>query len=379
MSKPRVRLASPQAAYHAHKDEIDQAIHSVLDSGWYVLGTQVKNFEQELADYLGVRFVATVATGTDAVSLALRAVGIGDGNEVVTTSHSAVATVAAICQVGATPVFADIDSRNRCIDVRCIEKVLSPRTKAIVPVHIYGHPAAVEAINVLAHKHGLVVVEDCAQAIGASVAGRRVGTFGNAAAFSFYPTKNLGAIGDGGAVATNDASVYQNLLSLRQYGWGERYVSETQGFNSRLDEIQAALLRVKLKYLDANNRRRQEIAGCYKEHICGEGVRAPRVISGAEPVYHLYVVEVEEREKFESFMDDRGIDTSRHYPYAIHQQPAYRNKIRGCEDLVATEKLYQHCVSLPIYPELPDDQIVRVSTALRDWCSGTRERKERKP
>ncbi len=357
--------ANPAAQLASHRPGIEQAIARFLAGGQFILGAEVASFEREFADFLGAQFCIGVANGTDALALALRATGVQPGDEVITVSHSAVATVAAIEQVGAVPVFADIEANTRCLDPACIEPLLSPRTTAVVVVHIYGQPAALDEIIALGKRHGLRIVEDCAQAHGAAYRGRTVGTFGDAAAFSFYPTKNLGALGDGGAVATNSEAVAESVRMLREYGWKERYISAEPGLNSRLDELQAAILRVKLPSLAADNGRRREIAAAYRDAMKGTVIVPPAEIPETTHAMHLFVVETPEREKFREFLRNAGVGTALHYPQAIHQQPAYTGRIRGGTALPVTEKLYSQIVSLPIYPELSEAEVETVCGALR--------------
>ncbi len=364
-----IPVADPGAQYRAHKEQIDSAISRVTSGGWYILGKEVEAFEKEFADFVSVPLCTSVANGTDALMLALRAVGIGYGDEVITVSHSAVATVAAIELTGAIPVFADIDPLTRCMNPSSIEGLISGKTKAIVPVHIFGHPADMGRIMSIADLHGLKVIEDCAQAHGASINNKKVGTLGHAAAFSFYPTKNLGAIGDGGAVVTKDSETHDRLLRLRQYGWKERYISEEPGCNSRLDELQAAILRVKLPYLSFDNSKRREIAKQYSEALQNSNIKIPFTAHDTQHAMHLYVLEVEERDTFEAYMKSRGIATARHYPLPIHAQPAYKGRIQGADKLPVTEMLYKRMVTLPLYPELGQDQVKRICLALKEWSN----------
>ena len=287
---------NPQAAYLAHRKEIDQAIATVLDSGWYILGQQVSAFEAEFARYLGAGFAVTTASGTDGIELALRACGIGEGDVVITVSHTAVATVAAIERCGALPVLIDIDPDTYTMDPQRLEHAIQSvegTARAIIPVHLYGHPADMAAINDIAQLHDLLVIEDCAQAHGATIGGQKVGTFGDMAAFSFYPTKNLGALGDGGCVVTSNESLCHKARALREYGWQDRYISAEPGINSRLDELQAAVLRVKLRYLDQNNARRGEIAQIYHDQLIATDLVLPRVQPDCTHVYHQFVVQSE--------------------------------------------------------------------------------------
>ncbi|MCB0320160.1 MAG: DegT/DnrJ/EryC1/StrS family aminotransferase, partial [Bdellovibrionales bacterium] len=265
MSNPTdtIPTANPQACFLQHKSEYLEAIERVIESGWYILGQEVKSFEREFAEYCGATHAIGVANGTDAVSLALQALGVGPGSKVITVSHSAVATVAAIERIGAIPVFCDIDTTRRTLDPSQLTSLIDEHTRAIVPVHIYGQPADIESICAIAKQNNLVVVEDCAQAHGAYIGDRHVGTFGDAAAFSFYPTKNLGAIGDGGAIITSNERVASEIRALREYGWRERYISSIPGTNSRLDELQAAVLRIGLRHLPGKIERRRFIASQY--------------------------------------------------------------------------------------------------------------------
>jgi len=368
MNSDTIPVANPRAQFLAHEGPIRDAVDRVLLSGWYILGQEVAVFEDEFAAFCGASHCIAVGSGTDALVIALRASGVGPGDEVITVSHTAVATVAAIELTGAVPVFADIDPMSRCLDPQRIQPLVTSRTRAIVPVHVYGQPADMPAVLAIAREHGLVVIEDCAQAHGAEINGQRVGTFGDAAAFSFYPTKNLGAIGDGGAVVTNSGKMAARCRSLREYGWQERYVSSIPGGNSRLDEIQAAILRVKLPCLATDNARRREIAAAYRS-VLGESIIPPAEIEGTLHAMHLFVVECEERDDLAGYLASHGIATARHYPVAVHLQPAYLGRIRGGEELPATESLYRRILSLPLYPELTDASVEKVCAALRHWKS----------
>lgn len=359
-----IPVANPKAQVLSQEEQITAAFKKFLHSGRYILGDEVRSFEKEFAEFLGVQFCIGVANGTDAIALALRACGVMPGDEVITVSHSAVATTAAIELIGSIPVFVDIEPKSRCINPENIYSLISKKTKAIVPVHIYGQPAPMEEICLIARQNNLKVIEDCAQAHGAEINGKKVGTFGDAAAFSFYPTKNLGAIGDGGAVVTNSSETAETVRCLREYGWKERYVSSVQGINSRLDEIQAAILRIKLPYLHRCNARRRKIADYYKQAIDGEKIIPPFNIEGTLHAMHLFVVECNDRVFLQNFLKDKGIATAIHYPMAIHQQPAYSKRIRGNNNLPYTETLYKGILSLPMYPELTDNQIEKIYSTL---------------
>jgi len=364
---PQLDLRLAVARY---RDEIDRAIASVLDRGWFVLGPEVEAFEEEFARYLGVRHCVGVASGTDALHLALRASGVGPGDLVFTVSHTAVATVAAIELTGAVPVFVDIESATYTIDpqalLRGIEwagKHLAARPAAVVVVHLYGHPAAMPAVLDLAARHGLVIVEDCAQSHGATIEGRMTGSWGTASAFSFYPTKNLGALGDGGAVATDDSGVAARVRLLRQYGWRVRSVSDTPGFNSRLDEVQAAVLRIRLRHLDVDNGQRRAIAARYAEVLASRGLELPIERTGYRHVYHQYVVATDTRHEVRSVLAEAGIETAIHYPMAVHQQPAYCDRPQATS-LGATETAVGQVLSLPMQPELDFASVDEIGTAV---------------
>lgn len=368
MSEAMIPVACPQAQIESLRGEIQEAIQDVLSSGVYVLGKQNVMFEREFAAYLGTKHCVGVASGTDALALALRAVGISPGDEVITVSHSAVASVAAIEQIGAVPVLADIEKTSRCIDTNCISLLKTAKTRAVVPIHIYGQPAAMPEIMRIARDEGLQVVEDCAQAHGARIGGKMVGTFGHAAAFSFYPTKNLGALGDGGAVVTGCDETANRVRSLRQYGWNDQRVSLVKGVNSRLDELQAAILRVKLQSLESENVRRRGIASAYRSCLQNERAIAPQEIEGTTHAMHLFVVETDQRDAMNTFLRELDIKTAVHYPLAIHQQPAYSSEIRGRADCFpVTELLYRRILTLPMFPQMTDQQTERVCCALRKW------------
>lgn len=361
MRSNMIPLANPLAQYRAHKAAINSSLKRVLEHGHYILGSEVVAFEQEFAAWQGADHCIGVANGTDALVLALKACGLRPGDEVITVSQTAVATVAAIELAGATPVFCDIDPASRCIDPACIEPLITPLTKAIVPVHLYGQPAPMIEISAIAQKHRLLVVEDCAQAHGAMIGDRHVGNFGDAAAFSFYPTKNLGAIGDGGAVVTNNLEIAEQCCLLRQYGWKERYVSSISGMNSRLDELQAAILRVKLPFLDADNQRRRDIAEAYSAALYSNFCAAPCQIAGTTNVMHLYVMEcLKDREKVMELAAASGICTGIHYPKPVHHQPAYVRYIRQGQKLPVTDQLVSRILTLPLYPGLTGKEVKQI-------------------
>ncbi len=369
MAIEMILVANPLAQFKAREAEIVNALERVIRSGRYILGNEVRLFEEEFAAFVGAEHCIGVGNGTDAIALALRAMGVAPGDEVITVSHTAVATVAAIEQIGAIPVFADIDPTTRCIDPLAISPLVTDTTRAVVVVHIYGQPADMPRIMDIASAHKLLVLEDCAQAHGAAIGGRQVGTFGNAAAFSFYPTKNLGALGDGGAVTTSDPHIAATCLALREYGWRERYISAIPGFNSRLDELQAAILRVKLPYLHQDNARRATIAARYAKVLRDSIIGYPATIPDSIHAMHLYVIESDRRDELSGFLAAEGVCTARHYPVPIHRQAAYRGRIRGANDLPFTERLYERILSLPMYPELSDEMVDVVCNALYKWVS----------
>lgn len=376
----------------AHKAEIDAAVAKVMDGGRYILGEEVELFEQEFAAYIGVAHAIGVASGTDALHLALRACGIGHGDEVITVSHTAVATVAAIELAGAMPVLVDIEPDYFTMDPRKLEAAVTPRTKAVIPVHIYGQSADMAPIMGFAKEHGLRVIEDCAQAHGASyeegmhrggaedAEKRRCGSMGDLGCFSFYPTKNLGAFGDGGMVVTNDPALAEKVRQLREYGWVERYVSDIPGLNSRLDELQAAVLRVKLRHLDADNAKRIQLASIYDKGLAGMGLIRPAVRmravitdhcplpTGLYPhVYHQYVVRSTRRDELHAYLEPRDIGTLIHYPVPVHLQSAYRGRLNH-GNMKVTEAAPMEVLSLPMFPELKPEEIKAVVSAVRQFA-----------
>lgn len=364
-----ILFSNPGAQLRAHRTAVDEAIARVLDSGWYVLGREVEAFEREFAAYLGVSHAVGVNSGTDALALALKALGIGPGDQVAAPSHTAVATIAAIEMTGAEPLLVDIDPVYYTLAPAALEAAITPRTKAVVVVHLYGQVADMDAILALASRHGLKVVEDCAQATGGLYQGRRLGSLGDAGCFSFYPTKNLGAIGDGGAVVTGSEAVAQSLRSLREYGWRGDRLSHVPGVNSRLDEIQAAILRAKLPHLDADNDRRRAIAARYDAELA-DLVAIPAQRPHCRHVFHLYVVRVADRDAWLSRLRNRGVGASVHYAKAAHQQPAYGSRLAGADNLPETEKVVAEILTLPLYPELSDAEIDHVIAAVRGGDRG---------
>ena len=368
MSEP-IPQTDPRAAYRANQAAIDAAIARVLAGGSYILGAEVEAFERRFADFLGTRHVVGVASGTDALVLALRALDLGPEDYVATVSHTAVATVAAIELAGARPLLIDIEPTHFTLDPAALARALAAppgRIAAVIPVHLYGEAADLDAILALARRHGLKVIEDCAQCHGALLGTKRLGSFGDLAAFSFYPTKNLGAIGDGGAVATQDEALARRLRELREYGWRQRYVSETAGLNSRLDALQAAILAVKLETLDADNEARRAIAALYDRELAGAGLGLPQRRPGAMHVFHQYAVRIREREAVQAALRRQGIGTGIHYPVPVHAQGAYRGRIAiGPGGLGESERAAAEVLSLPIYPQLDAAAALRVAAALK--------------
>lgn len=358
--------------YLAHKEEIDAAVARALASGWYILGEETAAFESEFADFCGAAGCVGVNSGTDAIALALRALGIGSGDEVITVPHTAVATVAAIVMSGAIPVLADIDPVTFTLDPAAFEAAITPHTRAVLPVHLYGQPAEMDAILAIARAHNLYVVEDCAQAHGARYKGQPVGTMGDAGTFSFYPTKNLGALGDGGAIVSRDPALLEQARLLREYGWtpNARYVSQIQGVNSRLDELQAAILRVRLRHLTAENESRVRIASLYTELLATntpnhEITKTPVIAPNRTHVWHLYVVRVPKRDTVRSALAEHGVGTAIHYPVPVHLQPAYAHgAARVSGSLAESERAAASILSLPMHPYLADAAVEYVAQTL---------------
>ena len=367
----------PKATVDEDRARIDAAIARVLDSGSYILGAEVESFERAFANYIGVGHGIGVANGTDAIELALRGVGVGEGDVVATVSHTAVATVAAILKCGAEPAWVDIANGRFVMDVGKLEERVTAlragphgaRLKAVVAVHLYGDMVAPEALLGVCRRHGLKLVEDCAQAHGAAWRARRAGSFGDAAAFSFYPTKNLGAVGDGGIVVTADAEVAERVRLLRQYGWRERYVSHEVGTNSRLDPMQAAILGVMLERLDERNDRRRALAAAYDAALSGApGIAMPVAGPEVRHVYHQYVVRTAARDALASHLKERGVGTAVHYPMPVHRQPAYASRFRP-EELPATEGAAPEILSLPMYPQLDPADADRIGLMVREFST----------
>ena len=353
--------------YQALKVELDRAVQSVLNDGWFILGKNVAAFENEFAAYCGARFAIGVGNGTDALKLALLACGVGPGDEVITAPNSATFTALAISDTGAIPRFVDIDPVSFNLDPGKLEGAIGPRTKAIMPVHLYGQSADMEPILFIARKHNLFVIEDAAQAHGATYKGRKVGTWGDAGCFSFYPSKNLGAFGDGGMVVTDNPEIAEKVRMLRHGGQKTRYDHQLLGMNSRLDELQAAILRVKLTYLDKWNKARRHIAALYTALLGDSTVELPVEMAYGEHVYHLYVIRCQNREALQKHLARRGVETIIHYPLPIHLQAAYRWLNLGRGSFPIAERYAQQVLSLPIYPELTEAKVRQVAAHILDW------------
>ena len=334
------------------REEIDAAIARVVDSGWYILGPEVDAFEAEYAAYCQAGHCVGLANGLDALHLALRAMDVGPGDEVIVPSNTYIATWLAVSQCGATPVPVEPDPRTYNIDPALVEAAITPRTKVILPVHLYGQPADMDPILAIARKHGLRVLEDGAQAHGARYKGRRIGAHGDVVAWSFYPGKNLGALGDGGAITTDDAELADRIRVLRNYGSRVKYVNEVQGYNSRLDPLQAAVLRVKLAHLDAWNARRASVAAAYLQGLEGHGLALPHVPEWAEPAWHLFVVRHPQRDDFQQRLTEAGVGTLIHYPIPPHRQAAYAEAGFAAEAFPIASGMADEVLSLPMGPHL---------------------------
>lgn len=360
----RIPLVDLVAQYHSIKDEIDGAIKRVIESGRFILGEEVLAFEDELARYCGGKVAIGVGSGTDALLLSLMALGVGRGDEVITTPFTFCATAEVISLLGARPVFVDIDPETYNIDPSKIKAAITPRTKVIIPVHLYGQPADMDPIIGIAQRYGLKVVEDCAQAIGAEYRGRKVGTIGDVGCFSFFPAKNLGAYGDGGACVTMDPELGERIMTLRVHGARERYIHEMVGINSRLDALQAAILRVKLTHLEEWTTRRREIAKIYNDEL--NGVDVPKERFGTRHVYNQYTIRVMGRDRIMDHLKNRGVSSAIHYPRPLHLQGAFSYLGYREGDFPQSELASREVLSLPIYPELKDEEVRFVVNVLKE-------------
>jgi len=367
-SRNLVPFLDLRAATRELKEEIDAAIARVVDSSYFLLGRELETFETEFADYLGVKHCVGVGNGLDALHLSLRALGVGPGDEVLVPNNTYIATWLAVTYAGAKPVPVEPDERTYNIDPEKLEGAITKRTKAIIPVHLYGQPANMDEILAFARKQNLWVLEDAAQAHGARYKGARVGGLGDAAGWSFYPGKNLGALGDGGAVTTNSRELADRVRVLRNYGSRVKYYCDVQGFNSRLDEIQAAVLRVKLGHLDDWNARRRKVAAFYTQELKNSNVALPYVPDWAEPVFHLFVVRSERRDALRQHLENAGINTLIHYPVPPHLQEAYRELDLPAGSQPISERIHQEVLSLPMGPHVSDSQAAAVVQAVREFA-----------
>jgi dTDP-4-amino-4,6-dideoxygalactose transaminase len=362
----RVPLVDLHAQYASIKDEIDAAIGRTIDSAAFILGPEVEAFESEFAAFCEAGHCVACGNGTDALELVFKAFGIGPGDEVITVAHTFIATTEAISAVGARPVFVDVRPDTLLMNVGLIEQAITARTKAVLPVHLYGQPVDMDPLLVLARRHGLKVIEDAAQAHGARYGGRSAGTLGDAATFSFYPGKNLGAYGDAGAVVTNQTAIAEFIRKARNHGRAQKYEHDFEGRNSRMDGLQGAVLRVKLRHLDAWNRRRRELASLLDRSFAGTRIRPVAAAPVAEPVYHLYVVRVPRRDEVAAELRRRGIEAGIHYPLSLHLQKAYSYLGVSGGSLPVTEQAAGEVLSLPLYPEMSDGLALQCSAVLQE-------------
>lgn len=361
-----VPFGDMKVRYESLKAEIDGAVQRVLSSGYFILGPELEAFEKSFAEYLGVNYVVGCASGTEAIYLALAATGVEPGDECLVVAHTAVPTISAISMTGAEPVFADIDPLSYVMDVSKIEEKITAKTKVIIPVHLYGQMVNMDELKEVAAKHKLPIMEDVAQATGATYKGKMAGSIGEYGAFSFYPSKNLGAFGDGGAVSTNSKEAYQKLVMLRNYGQSKRYYHDSIGINSRLDEMQAAILSAQLPSVPAWNKRRREIADRYSRGLA-DLVIVPQEDSNSVHVYHLYVIQSNDRDGLQKYLAEKGVGTLIHYPVPAHLQKAYAYRGYKVGDLPVTELVTKRILSLPMFPELTDEQIDYVIQEVRNY------------
>ena len=362
-----IPLVDLKAQYASIKPEIDAAMQRVVNNTSFILGKEVVEFEKNFAAFCRVQHCVGTDSGTAALHLSLLICGVKPDDEVITTTHTFIATSEVISLVGAKPVFVDIDPRTYNLDPNLIERAITPRTRAIIPVHLYGQPAEMDAILEIARKHNLRVIEDAAQAHGAEYRGKRAGTMGDIACFSFYPGKNLGAYGDAGALVTNDAALAAHARILRDHGRSEKYAHKLVGYGYRLDSLQAAILGAKLPYLDAWNARRRAIAECYDELLTNSDLVTPFVPAHIKPVYHIYCIRHKNRDALQKYLKARGIDTGIHYPIPLHLQPVYQNLDYNVGDFPHTEKAANEILSLPMYPELRDAQVQQIVDAVKEF------------
>jgi dTDP-4-amino-4,6-dideoxygalactose transaminase len=364
-----IPLVDLTAQYHSIKEEIDAAVSATLESGHFILGPAVSRFEESVAAYLGVSHAVGLASGTDALVIALRALDIGAGDEVIVPAYTFFATAGTVMAVGAKPVFVDIDPQTYEIDVTRIKDAVTAKTKAIIPVHLYGHPAEMDSILEIARNHRLEVIEDNAQGFGAEYKGKKTGSMGDIGCLSFFPTKNLGAYGDGGMAVTNDAALAERMRMLRTHGWKKKYYSEEVGYNSRLDALQAAILQAKLPHVDAWNEKRRAIAARYSEQLSAMGLAVPVERPWGVHVYHLYIIRVSHRDEFQAFLKQKDIATEVYYPLPPHLSTPCRRYGYKEGDFPHAELASRETVAMPLYPELTADHLGRVIDAVRGFPS----------
>ncbi len=362
-----IYTSNPQSEFLRYQSEIEDAVLKVLRNGKYILGNELENFENSFKKYIGTNFAIGVANGTDAIEIALRALDIGIGDEVITVSHTAVPTVAAIVAAGAKPVLVDIENDFYTIDPNKIRKSITNKTKAIIAVHLYGQPCDLEKIKNICDENNIKLIEDVSQAHGSIYQKKKLGSYGDIACFSCYPTKNLGALGDAGVLVTNSPDLGEKCRIIRQYGWRIGVSSEIFGRNSRLDEIQAAILNVKLKYLENHNVKRNHIASHYSKFISQLPIKIPKIRNDCSHVFHLYVIQVEKRDLLIKYLNDKGIYPGIHYPHPVHKQNTYK-KIAKFDDLNITDSISSKILSLPIYPELPIEDVTFICSLLKEFC-----------
>ena len=366
-----IPLMDMVAQYRTIQKEIDEAIRQVLEAGQFILGPNVAALEKEVPAYLGVKRGVGVASGTDALVLALRALEIGPGDEVIVPSYTFFATAGAVLLVGATPVCVDVDPQTYTINVEQISSHITEKTKAIIPVHLYGHPADMTGVMKVAAAHGLRVIEDNAQAIGAEYQGRKTGSIGDIACLSFFPSKNLGGYGDGGMVVTNDDDVADQIRMLRTHGWRKKYFPEMLGYNSRLDELQAAILRVKLRHLDEWTERRRYLAEKYNGQFEGTGIGTPFVSKEVAHAYHLYIIEVDNRQRVQEQLKEEGIPTAIYYPQPLHLSQPLAGYGYKSSDFPVSERASERTMSIPFYPEMQEDQLRSVAEKVKSVVKAT--------
>lgn len=365
-------LVDLKCEYYLIKEEIDEVVAQVLQSGWYILGKNLEAFENEFASYIGTNFAVGVGNGLEALQLALLAYDIREGDEVITVPNSAVATALAVSAVGAKPVFVDVNPETYNIDISKIEEKITSRTRAILPVHLFGQAVDMDPLIHIASQNGLVIIEDACQAHGAEYRGKKVGSLGNAGCFSFYPTKNLGAFGDGGMVVTNDERIAKRAALLRNYGQKTRYVHSVKGLNSRLDEMQAAILRVKLRHLEEWNEKRRKNAQLYNQLLKGADIICPGEKEYVKHIYHLYVIRSRSRDRLQAFLSSNGIETLIHYPTPIHLQEAYKHLGMKQGTFPVAEKVASEILSLPIFPQLKEEEIERIANLIKSFARAHR-------